>query len=161
LGALVFFGVGKMMKNIFILFLVMQSAFSGCAQGNGTNVQPRENDVKIKIIVGGNEFSAVTYDNETTRAFISRLPLTVNMTELNRNEKYYNLPQNLPGTPQSPGTIYEGDIMIWSSNTLVLFYRTFSTRYSYIRIGRIENTSGLETALGTGNIEVTFMVQQD
>jgi len=84
------------------------------------------------------------------------------MIELNGNEKYYNFPQNLPGeTAQCPDTIYAGDIMLWSSNTLVLFYKTFSTRYSYIRIGRIKNTSDLETALGRGNKEVTFMVRQN
>jgi hypothetical protein len=150
------------MKNIFFSFLVMQSAFWAFAQCDGSNVQSGETSMKIKIIVGGNEFTAVMYDNGTAQSFISRLPITVNMVELNGNEKYYTFPQNLPGgTAQSPGTIYAGDIMLWSSNTLVLFYKTFSTRYSYIRIGRIENASGLETALGRGNIEVTFMVQQD
>ena len=147
------------MKNIFILFLVIQSTFLACAQGNEENKQIKESNMKIKIKVGNNEFTADLYENETAKAFAAKLPITVNMADLNGNEKYYNFPQNFSGgKAQSPGTIHTGDIMLWSTNCIVLFYKTFSTSYSYISIGRIENTSGLETALGKGNIEVTFEV---
>jgi hypothetical protein len=137
----------------------MITAFPACAQNNGTNIQSKDGNMKINIIIGGKKFTAILYDNETTKAFISKLPITVTMKELNGNEKYYNFPQNLPGrSAQCPGTINEGDIMLWSSNCLVLFYKTFSTSYSYIKIGRIENTNGLELAVGKGNIEITFTV---
>ncbi|GHV91931.1 hypothetical protein AGMMS50268_24340 [Spirochaetia bacterium] len=46
--------------------------------------------------------------------------------------------------------------MLYSTNCIVLFYKTFSTNYSYIKIGYINNTKGLETALGRRNIEITF-----
>jgi hypothetical protein len=150
-----------MMKNIFVLVFVVSSAFSVCAQGAGSNIPIKESEVKIKITVGGKEFTAITYDNGTAKAFISRLPITVNMNELNGNEKYYNFPQNLSvNSAQCPGTINTGDIMLWSSNCLVLFYKTFSTSYSYVKIGRIENVSGLETVLGSGNVEVTFIIDK-
>jgi len=113
--------------------------------------------MRIKIIIGENEFPAIIYDNETARVFLTKLPLKVNMTELNGNEKYYTFSENLSKeTAQNPGTINAGDIMLWSSNTLVLFYKTFSTSYSYIKIGRIEDTKNLEVALGRKNIDVVF-----
>jgi hypothetical protein len=135
----------------------MVISLSACAKSNGTNTQEGESNMKIKIIIGGKEFIAVLYDNETAKDFFSKLPLTVNMNELNGNEKYYNFPQNLhSGIAQCPKTINTGDIMLWSSNCLVLFYKTFSTTYSYIKICRLESVNGLEATLGKGNIEVAF-----
>jgi hypothetical protein len=146
------------MQNIFIGFIIsMMTVFTVCAQDNGTNIQQKGNDMKIKIVIGGKVFIAVLYDNKTAKDLILKLPLAINMNELNGNEKYYNFPQKISaGLAECPRTINTGDIMIWSSNCLVLFYKTFSTSYNYIKIGRIENTNGLEAALGKGNVDVTF-----
>ena len=46
--------------------------------------------------------------------------------------------------------------MLYGSNTFVLFYESFSTSYSYTRLGMISNPSGLATALGTGNVQVSI-----
>lgn len=84
------------------------------------------------------------------------LPLTITMTELNQNEKYYNLPNDLPTNSERVGSINSGDLMLYGSNTLVLFYEGLNSGYSYTRLGYIEDASGLADALGSGNVEVTF-----
>lgn len=112
----------------------------------------------LKITVGSSTFTATLASNETATAFKALLPMTINMSELNSNEKYYNLPQSLPADASNPGTIQNGDLMLYGSSTLVLFYKTFSTSYSYTRIGSIDNPSGLETALGAGSATVTFEI---
>jgi hypothetical protein len=114
---------------------------------------------KLKITVGTNTFTATLYSNATVTAFKSRLPMTINMRELNGNEKYFDLPDNLPVNASNPGTIQTGDLMLYGSNTLVLFYKSFSTPYSYTQLGRIDNTSGLTAALGTGNVTVKFELE--
>ncbi len=84
------------------------------------------------------------------------LPLTLNMADLNANEKYYDLPRALPAAPSNPGTINAGDVMLYGSETLVLFYKTFTTSYSYTPIAKIDDPARLAEALGTGNVTVTF-----
>jgi hypothetical protein len=98
-------------------------------------------------------------DNATTTALKKLLPLIVEMVELNRNEKYVRLPQNLPANASNPGTIQVGDLMLYGSNTLVLFYETFPTSYTYTKIGRLDDASGLTIALGAGNATITFELE--
>ena len=49
--------------------------------------------------------------------------------------------------------------MCWSSNTLVLFYNTYSNSHGgYVKLGYIEDISGLKEALGKANVQVTFEI---
>lgn len=114
---------------------------------------------EIIISIGDARYTATLEDNPTAKAFAALLPMTVTMTEMNGNEKYYNLNGNLPTDTFRPGTIHTGDLLLWGSNTVVLFYETFSSSYSYTRVGKIDNPAGLAAALGSGNVRVSFSPQ--
>ena len=112
--------------------------------------------LKVNIIINGQNFSATLYDNQTTRELINMLPLTINMSELNGNEKYYYFKDNFTTSSERVGTIKSGDLMLYGSDCLVLFYDSFSTPYSYTRIGYIDNPEGLALAVGNGGVQVVF-----
>ena len=67
--------------------------------------------------------------------------------------------ESLPTSSQRVGQIRTGDLMLYGSDCLVLFYESFQTAYSYTTLGRVENAEGLAAALGTGDVEVTFAAQ--
>jgi hypothetical protein len=117
-------------------------------------------DNALIITIGGKPFGATLSDNSTAAAFKALLPLSVSMSELNGNEKLYRLPTNLPAQPSRPVSIQSGDLMLYGANTVVLFYKSFPTTYSYTRIGRIDDPAGLERAVGAGSVTVTFAVRQ-
>jgi hypothetical protein len=110
----------------------------------------------MRIIIGSAVFSATLNDNATVSVLKAMLPLTINMSELNGNEKFQYLPATLPANASTGGNIQVGDLMLYGNNCLVLFYKSFHTSYSYTRIGRISNTSGLVAALGKGEVTVRF-----
>lgn len=143
-----------MKKLIIFLFTVLITS-SACADDNAGNNNQMEN-TSVIITVNGKEFNAVFYNNETANAFINMMPLTLNMSELNGNEKYYNLSTTLPVNSERVGSIKKGDIMLYGSNCIVVFYESFNTPYSYTKIGYIENTENLSSALGSGSVSVTF-----
>lgn len=113
----------------------------------------------LVISVGNKDFVVELEENAAARGLAARLPLTVTMDELNSNEKYFYLPEDLPSAPERPGTIQAGDLMLYGSDCLVLFYQSFSSAYSYTRLGRIADPDGLADALGSGAVDVTFEIQ--
>lgn len=130
---------------------------SGSAEENSQEgTSQEETNLKIEISVSGKVFSAELADSETGRAFAAMLPLTLRMSELNGNEKYHYLEEDLPAAASRPGRIEAGDLMLYGRDCVVLFYESFSTSYSYTRIGRIADAEGLAEALGTGSAEVVF-----
>lgn len=115
-----------------------------------------ENTRTMTLKIGNSTFTATLADNATAQAFAAMLPMNLSMSELNNNEKYVYLDQSLPAQASSPGTIQTGDIMLYGSSCVVLFYKTFSTSYSYTRIGRVDNPDGLAAAVGSGSVTVLF-----
>jgi hypothetical protein len=149
------------MKLLFIFFFPAVSLMS-CASSfktsspsdSSNNIIPTESKMKLKI--GNSTFTVTLYDNATATAFKSLLPLTVHMVELNGNEKYADLSRTLPINASKPGNIQNGDLMLYDSSTVVLFYKTFPTSYSYTKLGRVDDATGLVAALGVGNVTVMF-----
>lgn len=128
-------------------------------QENQEPVEAEENAMpQLKIEAGGQIFTATLLDNPTTRALLERLPAALSMGELNGNEKYCYLPDSLPTSAQKPGNIHAGDLMLYGSDCLVLFYESFSSGYSYTRLGSVDNPGQLAAALGRGSVDVTFQV---
>ena len=109
----------------------------------------------ITLTINGTTFAATLEDNEATRAFAARLPLTLEMNELNGNEKYSYLNESLPTDSHRAGTIQTGDLLDGPA-CVVLFYKTFTSGYSYTRLGRVTNPEGLAAALGSGNVRIRF-----
>ncbi len=148
---------------IFILPLIVSASCTteeaALLENNVPDSAPKTSELMmdtIEIIIGNAHFTAILESNAAATEFKKMLPLTVNMKDLNSNEKFFDLSNSLPANASNPRTTNAGDMMLWGSNTLVLFYKTFNTSYSYTRLGKIENPSGLSQELGSGNATVTF-----
>ena len=125
-------------------------------QTSGENQKKEEAEMRIVIRAGGQNFPAVLYHHEAAVSVWDQLPLVLDMSEMNGNEKYYFMDEALPVDAHVPDEIHKGDLMLYGSDCLVLFYKSFRTSYRYTPLGRVENPEGLAAALGTGNVRVTF-----
>ena len=143
------------LRTTFLWFCgVGMTAATAQGSSDGHSGAPPMSSIRVQI--GEKVFTARLEDNETARAFAAMLPLELEMRDLNDNEKVFDLSKTLPGKRANPGTITEGDLVIWSARSLVLFYKTFPTSYRYSRLGRFQDTTGLRESVGTGAVTVTF-----
>ncbi len=149
------------------IFVSLSISFASCSKKdkqiqntvNTLSDPQNKKDKNLKITIVTSVFTATLVDNQTTSAFEALLPITIQMSELNGNEKFFYLKKSLPTNASIGGQIQSGDLMLYGDNCLVLFYENFNTSYSYTRLGKIENVTGLVAALGSGNVIVKFELE--
>ena len=106
----------------------------------------------MKIKINNKEYIINLEDNATARKLVKMAPLELNMKELNGNEKYYYLSENLPVDSYKPGHVEKGDVMLFDTGCIVIFYKSFDTTFDYTKIGHIDNLPDL----GSNDIKVKF-----
>lgn len=131
---------------IYILFFINKNTF-------GENMQ------EIILKIKNKKYEAILYDNSTTKELIKKFPITITMSDLNGNEKYYNFSKSFSTSSENVASINKGDIMLFGDNCLVIFYKSFSTHYKYTKLGHIKNTEDLENSFGKGDISITFEIE--
>jgi hypothetical protein len=104
------------------------------------------------VRIGDDGYVLVLENSETADAFAEMLPAEYEMEELNGNEKYIYLDKSLPSDPEVPDMIHKGDVCLYENDCIVIFYKSFSTTYSYTRIGHIDDLPDL----GSGSVTVRF-----
>lgn len=158
----------QLVCTLCVLLLVSTfTALTACAKGGDVNnhVAPTPQNTdnnndnmnkSIRLTIGQTLFTATLENNATVRELLAMLPMTLHMSELNGNEKYCYISSSLPTEASTPGTIRAGDIMLYGSSCIVVFYKTFTSSYSYTPIGHIDNADGLEQAVGKGSVNIAF-----
>lgn len=164
----------QVLKGIFGLLLVFSLAASG---GSGEKQQRMDNAAtapselasetnteeqtvtKMNVQVGDTVFIATLADNDAVDAFVDRMrsaPVVVQMNDHAGFEKVGPLGESLPMS-NSQTTAQAGDIVLYNGNQIVVFYG--SNSWSYTRIGKIDDLSGWEDALGDGDVSITFSLE--
>lgn len=113
------------------------------------------------VTVSGTTFSATFAENAGARALqklLAEEDITISMSDYNGFEKVGPLGQELPAS-NSQTTTGAGDIVLYQGDQIVIFYG--SNSWSYTRLGRINDLTGWEQALGTGDVSVTFSLTKE
>ena len=141
------------MKKRFLIILFLLLLLVGCGKKEERDIKETNNPKEeerimednnnIRITINNKEYDITLEDNETVKELKKLLPLNITMAELNGNEKYIYLDNNLPTDSYKPKNINKGDVMLYGNNCLVIFYESFETPYSYTKIGHIDNLPDL------------------
>ena len=71
-------------------------------------------------------------------------------------EKVGPLGQSLPAS-NNQTTAHAGDIVLYQGNQIVMFYG--SNSWNYTRLGHIDDLTGWEEALGSGDVTVVLSME--
>ena len=115
----------------------------------------------MKIQIGDTSFTATLEDNAAVRELIEMMkdePITIDMNDYSGFEKVGPLGRSLT-TDNHQTTTTAGDIVLYNGDQIVMFYG--SNAWSYTRIGRVDDLSGWEEALGSGSITAVFSLYTD
>ena len=115
-----------MIKKFVCLLILLMSAHSVLASALQT-----EDIIQMKIAVNNQEYDVILEENDTTSALQHLLPMTLSMSDLNNNEKYYYLEQPLPSNPEKVNSVSTGDIMLFGDDCLVVFYKDFERKIHF------------------------------
>lgn len=142
------------MKRLLCTALIFSALFMMTACGGGNT------EMKMKVEVGGSTFTATLEKNEAVNALTEMMekePVVIEMSDYAGFEKVGGLGKSLPAS-NSQTTTQAGDIVLYSGNQIVIFYG--SNSWSYTRLGKIDDLTGWEEALGSGDVTVTFSVEK-
>ncbi|WP_244160390.1 cyclophilin-like fold protein [Pseudomonas graminis] len=119
----------------------------------------QQTESRIWMTVRDTRFEITLANTQAARDFVALLPLSLDMPDLNHNEKHAELPKALTTNAIRPGTIHSGDLMLYGSQTLVAFYVTFPSSYSYTRLGRVSDPAALARLVGSDAVRISFSKQ--
>lgn len=112
--------------------------------------------MKIKITLEDTEVTATLTDSQTTRDFVSLLPLTLTLEDYAGTEKISDLPKRLSteGAPSGSDPAV-GDVTYYAPwGNLAIFYRDFGYASGLVILGKID--SGIETFNVPGPVTATI-----
>lgn len=122
-------------------------------------VEEENSEMQMNVQVGGSNFTATLEENEAVDALVEMMeqgPVTIQMSDYSGFEKVGPLGTSLPTSNQQT-TTQAGDIVLYQGNQIVMFYG--SNSWSYTRLGHIDDLTGWEEALGSGDVTVTFSLE--
>jgi hypothetical protein len=120
------------------------------------------NTMKIRVVLNGKAIPATLIDSETTRDFISLLPLTLTINDLFGREKFGHLPRAISEGGKRTRTYEVGDVIYWSPGPdVAMFYRHDGQSIpspGIIVMGKID--SGVEALDVPGSVKVTIELME-
>ena len=129
-----------------------------------TDIQNNMEESKVanmNVQVGDVVFSATLEENEAVSALVEMMqesPVVIQMSDYSGFEKVGPLGISLPAS-DSQTTTQAGDIVLYNGNQIVIFYGT--NTWSYTRLGHIDDLTGWEEALGSGDVTVKIVGLRD
>ena len=170
-----------MKKFLTIIFAIVLILLTSCGKSNNSSVQtttdepsttittPSDDDsttkedetanMKLTLKIDGIEVDVIWAYNDSVKALknLAKDGLTINMSKYGGFEQVGSIGSTLPSS-DTRVTTNPGDIVLYSSNQIVIFYE--SNTWSYTKLGHINlSKSELVDLLGDEDVVITLTLK--
>ncbi|OWV01081.1 hypothetical protein B7994_04730 [Fibrobacter sp. UWR2] len=120
-------------------------------------VGAKESKMQVQIEIGNDKYNAFFENSGIAQAVAALFPKSVKMEEYAANNEYYaRLDSKISSKASEVDKIFAGDIMLYNSISLVIFYADAEHTSGYVKLGHIENPTGLKKSLGAAGGKLRF-----
>lgn len=133
-----------------------QSVISEQESSQSQDNSSSQEEPMLKITVGDQELLATFADNSSAEAFrdlLAQGPVTISMDDYGGFEKVGSLGTTLTRN-DTRITTQPGDVILYQGNQITIYYGT--NTWNFTRLAKINDSTDLQTKLGTGTVQVTF-----
>ncbi len=168
----------NMKKLLIFLLTIISITLTSCGKSNSSSIQPTTDEpsttittpqddktitkedetanMKLTLKIDGIEVDVIWADNNSVKALknLAKDGLTINMSKYGGFEQVGSIGSTLPSS-DTRITTNPGDIVLYSSNQIVIFYD--SNTWSYTKLGHINlSKSELTDLLGDEDVVITL-----
>jgi hypothetical protein len=155
----------RLLFSPLLLVMTLNHAACGAENSARASASPQAtaeshiaNAMNVKLKIADRAITATLIDSETTRDFVSLLPLTLTMNDLFGREKFGHLPRAISEGGKQTRTHEVGDVIYWSPGPdVAIFYRHDGQSIpspGIIVMGKID--SGVDALNVPGSVKVTI-----
>ena len=170
-----------MKRVLTVLLAIMLITITSCGKSDNSSTQPTTDEpsttittpqdyktktkedetetMKLTLKIDDTEVDVIWADNDSVRALknLAKDGLTINMSKYGGFEQVGSIGSTLPSA-DTRITTNPGDIVLYSSNQIVLFYD--SNTWSYTKLGHINlSKSELTDLLGDEDVVITLSLE--
>lgn len=135
-------------------------SISTAEQSESAESKGEKTEMKLNVQIGDYNFTATLEKNVAVEEFVDMInegPVSIQMDDYSGFEKVGSLGKSLTSS-NSRTTTVSGDIVLYNGSNIVMFYG--SNSWSYTRIGKIDDLTDWEKALGSGSITAVFTIAE-
>ena len=131
--------IGFICVAVFCFFIIKDNVVKKSEEKRNQETQEVGKLDDIRININGVSYTAVSESTKAAESFLTHLPLEIEMTDLNENEKRGYTYFKLTTEARKLGKIEIGDILLSGDSYVIIATKTFKSSQKYTKIGHIQN----------------------
>ena len=144
--------IGFVAVAIIFFFFIKGNVLKNREEANNNEAAEVGQLANMTLNFGGKAYTAISTSTKTTKSFIESLPVTIQMTDVDGNEKYGCMYYKIATESPKTNVVTKGDVLLFGESCVIVAYKDFKSSSKYTKLGHIDNVDDLPS----GSVKVVI-----